>query len=888
MKRGLRLLCALLAALFVCPQPVLAAEAPQQHIYAVSVNGAAVSQGAIILEQADGSLLVAEDDLRTWGFKLEGHTPVLSFEKQAYFALRDFPGVKTTLDAATQTLAIQAPPDLFRSTAIAIDQFKSGPPVFDGTKGAYLNYDLAGEDIAGRASASGIFQFAYTGLPGGATISNTMTAFSGTGSTASISRFATTYRRDNIPALATLRIGDATSSSGTIGGSVPFFGIQRQTDFAENPNFISIPTFGVNGVSLSQSTVDVFINGVQAAHQSVNAGPFTISNLPTIDGQGNVTVVVRDILGRDHVIVTPFYYTRGLLKPGLNQSSFEGGIERRDFGPGLGSYRGAVGSATLRRGITNSFTAEAHVEGDSSAGLFELGGDLGVPRVGAFHGAAAMSTAGGRSGARGTLAYDYSNVAGKFSTFATVDAQTAAFETVGRPALGEEVTLSGGVRLRVGKVGSFSTAFINRKDALQPAVTVLSGGYSRPLAGGFFNASITRDMRNGAMGATFYFTGLLTGRRGVDVQGSAGTAGRVQRAVLHQSVPDDGYGPGFDIGYGRSPNAEVDATLFERTRFGDGLFGLGRSSGNQGVTSSQFLWHGALALLGGRLLPTREIGGSYGLIRIPGFPNVRVYLDAGLIGTTDAHGDLFVENFSPYINNYITVDARDVPLNITVDSLTAKVVPFARNAAIVRFKFRRDGGVLMKAVDSKGVPLPFGTVLTSASGESWSVAQDGAAYLNGVPSGPLLLVAKSLLGSCNLLVTVPADTSEIPNIGQHACDSSNETARIAGARRDPDTSPIASPVDVMKAPNAGIGGPSGEADCSTTPVCRKDAVIDVIDQKWKAARPAIAPMRVIGRVHAKTRHRRTYPQRLAKATRVWLGPSPWLRKVARVPGSLAR
>ena len=322
MTRVLRIVSVLLAVLLGFPQTTLAADTPQQHIYAVTVNGATVSQGAILLQQDDGSLLAAEDDLRAWGFTLDGHVPVLSFEKQAYFALRDFPGLTTKLDPATQTLSIEAPAVLFRSTTIATDQFKSGPPVFDGTKGAYLNYDLAGQDTAGRFSSSGIFGLAYTGLPGGAVVTNTMSVLAGSNTTSSFARLGTTYRRDNLPALATLRIGDASSSSGTIGGSVPFFGVQRQSDFAENPNFISIPTFGVNGVSLAQSTVDVFINGVQAAHQSVNAGPFTISNLPTIDGQGNVTVVVKDILGREHVVTTPFYYTRGLLKPGLNQSKF--------------------------------------------------------------------------------------------------------------------------------------------------------------------------------------------------------------------------------------------------------------------------------------------------------------------------------------------------------------------------------------------------------------------------------------------------------------------------------------------------------------------------------------------------------------------------------------
>ena len=59
-------------------------------------------------------------------------------------------------------------------------------------------------------------------------------------------------------------------------------------------------------------------------------GPFVIDRLPTVSGSGDVSVVVRDALGREQVMTQSFYTSATLLAAGLSQYSVNLGKIRRD------------------------------------------------------------------------------------------------------------------------------------------------------------------------------------------------------------------------------------------------------------------------------------------------------------------------------------------------------------------------------------------------------------------------------------------------------------------------------------------------------------------------------------------------------------------------------
>ncbi len=767
-----RRLPALVAALVLSAQvllgaqPVLAAgETP--HFYAVLVNGQSVSPGALILERPDGALLAAEDDLAAWGFELKGHVPALVYQQTPYYALRDFTDLKTNLVASTQTLELQAPPALFVPTKIRLPGQLGGQPVF--ARGAYLNYDLDAQRAGPGTSTSNLFALGYTGLPGGAVVTNRFAEFGQAGGRPTWSRIATTFQRDNLQGLGTLRVGDAVSSGGTLGAPAAFAGIQRATDFDIDPSLVVFPTLSAGGVSQTQSTVDVYVNDVQQARRGVPAGPFTISNLPTLDGQGNVTLVVRDIYGRERTIVTPFYFTRALLRAGLAQSSVEAGVLRRDFGTGWGSYGGGMVSGTLRRGLSNSFTGEVHAEGSGDVRLVELGGDAVAARLGVFHFAAAQSWTPGASGLRGLLGYEFSSGLRGAAAFANVDAQSARFASLGRPALGESVTATLGLHKVLRGSRQLSLAAVSRNQAGLPATTAVSAGFDTPIGAGTWHFALTKALASGATGGSVQFSLFPGLRRSVDGQANFGSAGSLARIAAHQSAPPDGFGTGYDLGLGRNPSAEIDADVFSRSPAGSANLALVHSAGGAG-TSYDLRLLGGLALVDGHLSPTDQVSSSYGLVEVPGFPNVRVYNGARLVGRTDARGRVFISDLVPYEPNEITLDARDLPLTVDFDSITARVTPYARNAAVIRFRGRPAGGVLIETVDAGGAPLPVGTALAAPGADgAWTVARGGVAYLRGVRPGPLPVTATAGALTCRFTVQVPANAADIPDLGPQVC-----------------------------------------------------------------------------------------------------------------------
>ncbi len=368
--------------------------------------------------------------------------------------------------------------------------------------------------------------------------------------------------------------------------------------------------------------------------------------------------------------------------------------------------------------------------------LAELGGDLVATRLGVFHLGLAQSWTPGATGLRGLLGYEFSGLHGA-SAFANIDAQGANFASLGRAAFGESVTTTAGIHKSFRGGHQFSAALINRNQPGVPTTSAVSAGYDTPIGTGVWHFAITKALPRGTVGGSVQFALLPGQRRSVDGQANFGAAGNLARVAAHQSEPPDGFGTGYDLGVGRNPGAELDGTVSSRSPQGSAQLAFVAGSGS-GASAYDLRLLGALALVDGHLTPTEQVTSSYGLVEVPGFPNVRVYNGARLVGRTDAHGRIFISDLVPYEPNEITLDARDLPISVNFDSITARITPYARNATVIRFRGRPAGGVLIRTVDAGGVPLPVGTSLASANGTAtWTVARDGVAYLRGVPSGPL-------------------------------------------------------------------------------------------------------------------------------------------------------
>ena len=176
-----------------------------------------------------------------------------------------------------------------------------------------------------------------------------------------------------------------------------------------------------------------------------------------------------------------------------------------------------------------------------------------------------------------------------------------------------------------------------------------------------------------------------------------------------------------------------------------------------------------MALLGGQAYLNRWISDSFGVARVAGFPNVRVYADNQLVATTDANGDAMLPQLHPYENNQISIDARDLPMNAQVDALRVQAVPYFRSGVLAEFPVRPAYGALFRIRTDKNLPLPAGATVEFLNGKTrFPVANDGEVYVTGLVENNRL-VARWKQQSCEIDVPFKPDDDPVPDLGEFIC-----------------------------------------------------------------------------------------------------------------------
>jgi len=255
------------------------------------------------------------------------NTNPLTFYGEDFYALDALLGLTFKLDVSTQTLAMQVPPRLFEATLLNGQEFDFSAPSL-ASPGGFINYSLFANHAEGLTNTSGSLDLNRFGSWGSA---RTRILGSDLNEQASVIRLESTWTRDKPMELTRLRFGDAISGASSWGGVVRFGGVQWATDFSLQPGFMTSPRPKISGESSLPSTVELYVDNLLRMRREVPSGPFTIQDLPVINGQGDAQLVVRDILGREQVISKPFFTSSRLLKQGLQSYSYELGFVRREF-----------------------------------------------------------------------------------------------------------------------------------------------------------------------------------------------------------------------------------------------------------------------------------------------------------------------------------------------------------------------------------------------------------------------------------------------------------------------------------------------------------------------------------------------------------------------------
>ena len=741
------------------PLPAPGALGSEDLYLEVKLNGR--STGAVVhFTQRAGttSLRASFDDLRTLGID-----PLLSGNaRQADYDLDGLRGLRYVYDAQAQSIDLQVQ-DTARTPFVVETRPLRALGPGSASPGAVLNYDLYSR-FGATAQTSALTELR---------LFNDRGVFSSTalatvqGERRSVLRFDTSWSRADPETLTSVQVGDFISRSVPWSRSIRMGGVEWRKNFDLRPDVLTYPVPQIGGSAVVPSSVALYVNQMQQYAGAVPDGPFVLNQVTGLNGAGQATLVTRDAVGREVATSVPLYIDTRLLAPGYDDYALGAGLVRRNYGYRSFTYapQPAV-TGSLRRGLSDTLTLEAHAEGSTrvingGAGLLARIGNLGVVNAALAGSRAGGSIAG--SGFQASAGYQY------LSPLWAVDAQSTR-ASAGYADLGshegtpvvranDRFTLHGA--LSTGQNISFS--YVGLRLGATPMTRIAALAYSFQLTRtANLNLNAYRDLdhpRTHGLQATLSFT--LAGRMGASATvGSQG--GASARTLSLSRAGEVAASPGWSIQQGAqggntstqaqgqyvSSTAQYSASI-QRDN--------GSSQGSLGMT-------GSIVAMNGRVLPARQTGSAFALVST-GMPNVTVLQENRPIGRTDRQGDLLVPDLVPYAINRLGIDADELPAEAQVDKSTMEVVPQRLAGVVARLNIERYEGATVKLVDRAGQPVPSGAAVTFGSGDAPTIAgYDGIVFIAHVKPANALTVqwsdgASGAAASCSANFPYDPNTS---------------------------------------------------------------------------------------------------------------------------------
>lgn len=770
-----------------------------QRLLRVTVNGTTFRDGFLLLQRPCGALLARAADLEQMRIRTAG-LPTVEIDGEPYLNLNQYDKLRYALDIPAQALAIEGHPSIFFPTVIDFEPAPAPPPAT--APGAFLNYGAflsapleSGDQTLNANAGLGVF--------GSQGVLTSDWLASRQGERQSVLRLGTTYTRDDVARIRTLRAGDVTARAGAFGSGAAIGGVQYATNFGTRPRLQTAPVNIMDAATARSAGVNLYNNdpwdtdrGPRAAFMNnlatVPYGPVQLVNMPTYNN-GEYELILRDTLGGETVVRQAYFFNQGLLRPGLEDFSVEAGLLRQDLSGN--DYDGAFGAATWRRGLSNTFTVEAH--GEASDLGEALGGSVSwvLPWVGVLSGtaAAARHDLAPAGSAGGTGAYGALSLENRYRRLAYAlreDCQSPEYLLPNVRALPTVTNACRGLLSVTGTLPNHDTLGLTasastfrglesiRQAQLQYGTRAWPGAQLQVYAGW---SSLQQGDYTAGLSLVYSFAAQARGRARPDSLLDA----RRATASLTASTVDGGDASAYaqlanhaQWGDGNA-SARVGASLagVERQSLALGWAGS-RLQANAGVRNEAELKSysvgasSALVWLDDSLFTSRPLFGSFAVVRLGAdHGNVRVNSLR-----TDGDGDVVVSPMVAYYPNPVYVNPADLPLDARLDRSHFEAVPRFRSGLLLRPAVARVRGAIVsvQVVDEDGarVPLPIGAWATVAGQpEPFPVGEGGEVYVEGLDRAARLTVHYRLQ-QCELdLPAVSAARGGIPELGPFVCES---------------------------------------------------------------------------------------------------------------------
>lgn len=749
------------------PPPTLEAVGEAQLYLELVVNQMS-STALVAVQQRAGRLYMATADLQAAGVQVPG----LHAEE---VALDSIDGLHSEYDSQGQRLLVQVPAAWLPSQSIGNRQLA---PASDARSsfGALFNYDVyyndtdnGGSYLAawnelrlfdswGTLSSTGQWRQAL----GGSQFDDSQTGFR---------RYDTTWRYSDEPRLLTWEVGDVLSGALPWTSSVRLGGVQLSRDFGVRPDLVTYPLPAFAGEAAVPSSLDLFINGYKSSSAELQPGPYTLTNVPFINGAGEAVVVTTDALGRQVSTTLPFYVTSSLLQQGLSDFSVAAGSLRRDYALRDFAYGPGVTAASLRYGVSDRFTLESHAEASESLALGGVGGNLQVGNWGVVNSAVSQSRFDGRSGQQLSLGYQYNSPRlgfnyqrlqrrGDYADLTLVDSPYTRLSQ-----RSEQVTLS----LNLDRYGSLGAGYFDVRAGDNSRTRLINLSWSKPLWGNsslYLSANREVGDSQWAVQAQWVIPFDLRGTLSMSVERNQ-NGENLQRVNYSRAVPAQG-GVGFNLGY-----ADGDREAYRQADLTWRLQSVQLQAGAYGSSGDTTRWadaSGSLVWMDAGMFAANRIDDAFVVVSTDGFADVPVRYENQLIGRTDSNGHLLVPWSSGYYRGKYEVDPMELPSTVQVAQVEQRVAVRRGTGYLLEFPMRKVLAASLHLVDASQRDLPLGSqVLHEQSGARTVVGWDGLVYLEGLAEHNSVVVQRTDGGTCRVQFSVEGDQEQVPLIGPLVC-----------------------------------------------------------------------------------------------------------------------
>ncbi|MGQ8704272.1 fimbria/pilus outer membrane usher protein [Serratia marcescens] len=587
-----------------------------------------------------------------------------------------------------------------------------------------------------------------------------------------------------------LTLGERTTP-GDVFDSVPFRGVMLGSDDNMVPYNQREYAPIVRGIARTQARVEVKQNGYTVYSQTVAPGPFALTDMSLSGGSGgDLQVTVWETDGNPQVFTVPYQTPAISLREGYLKYNVMTGQYR----PSSSGANGTVAQGTLMYGLPWDLTVYGGGQAADHYQAMSLGLGLSMGEWGAI----SVDGTGSHAQRKGEDTESGGAWRVRYSK-EVVATQTTLTMTSYQYASSGYNTLSNVLDTWGHRDEQNSWGWNNTNDR-QKSTTSLTLSQSMG-AWGYLNLNGTRsdywsrDGHDDSYGAS-YGVGVngISVSLGVSRNKQFNNSGEQRTDTvtsLYVSVPLDRWlsSAGSSVSATYQLTSAKDSDTQQVGLNGDAFdrqlnwdvqqrHQSGSNVSDRDNSALRMTWNGRYGQVGGnysysphqRLMGGNVAGGavvhSHGitfgqplsdtaaLIEAPGAAGVPVSGFPGI--STDFRGYTTKASLSPYQENTISLDPTALPPNAEITQTDMTVVPTQGAVVPAKFSTRVGERALMTLLRDGGQAVPFGSVVTLASGQGAGIVGDkGQVYLSGLPSQGTLIAKWGENQQCQVSYTLP-------------------------------------------------------------------------------------------------------------------------------------